>query len=79
MRLSRKGALLTILLGGFLGVVPSRAGQENDCVKDIRKAEQEVTKEIDKHGMFSKQAAKAQRKLDKARTKCWIAQTHKKR
>jgi hypothetical protein len=81
MRLFRKSTLFTLLLSGLLvgGTVSSKAGQESDCTKDIRKSEQKLAKEIDKHGMFSREAEKARRNLEKSRTKCWIAQTHKKR
>jgi len=72
MRMLRKTTLISLLLGGCLfgGVVSLRADQRSDCDKRIRKAEDNLHKEIRKHGEHSRQAQDRRRDLDQARDRC---------
>ena len=67
----RKTRLITALLGGFLLLdtfVPTVAA--DDCRDRVRKAEENVKKQTDRHGEHSKQAEQARYNLDKVRRDC---------
>ena len=66
MPMLRKTTLISLLLGGCLfgGVVPLRADQRSACNKRIRKAEDNLHKEIRRHGEHSRQATDRRRELD---------------
>jgi hypothetical protein len=68
----RKISLILLLLSGCLlaGVTPSWADQRSDCDKRIRKAEDNLHKEIRKHGERSRQAQDRRRDLEQARDRC---------
>lgn len=72
MRILRKTALISLLLGACLfgGVVSLRADHWSDCEKRIHKAEENLHKEIRKHGERSHQAANRRRDLEQARARC---------
>ena len=72
MSILRKTALILLLLGGCLfgGVVSLPADQRSDCDKRIRKAEDNLHKEIRKRGEHSRQAENRRRDLDQARDRC---------
>ncbi len=73
----RKAALAAVVLGFFLSVgsaVPSQARDRNDrkdkCEQQVRKAQENLNKAIQKHGERSRQAEQQRRKLEDARAKC---------
>ena len=72
MTILRKTTLISLLLGGCLfgGAVPLRADHRSDCEKHIQKAEDNLYKEIRKHGEHSRQAANRRRDLEQARYGC---------
>jgi hypothetical protein len=71
MRMLRK-TLMSLLLGGCLfgGVISLQADHRSDCEKRIQKAEDNLHKEIRKHGEHSRQALDRRRELDQARDRC---------
>lgn len=67
----QKSYLVAAILGGFLllgAVAPSVAADR--CEEHVRKAEEKLKKEIDRHGEQSSQAEHARRDVEKQRTKC---------
>jgi F0F1-type ATP synthase membrane subunit b/b' len=67
----QKTHLVAAVLGGFLlvgSVVPSVAA--DNCEEHVRKAEEKLKKEIDRHGEQSSQAEHARRDVEKQRDKC---------
>ena len=72
MHIFRKTTLISLVLSGCLlgGVVPLQADQRKDCEKRIRKAEQNLDKEVRKHGEHSRQAEKRRHELEKTRENC---------
>lgn len=72
MRIFRKTTLISLVLSGCLlgGVVPLQADQRRDCEKRIRKAEQNLNKEVRKHGEHSRQAEKRRHELERTRENC---------
>ena len=72
MTILRKTTLTALLLGSCLfgGVVSLQADHRSDCEKRIRKAEDNLYKEIRKHGEYSRQAENRRRDLDQARYGC---------
>lgn len=72
MHISRKTALLSLVLTGCLlgSVAPLQADKRSDCEKRIHKAEQNLDKEVRKHGEHSHQAQKRRQDLEKTREQC---------
>jgi hypothetical protein len=79
MTVLRKTTLTSLLLGGCLfgGVVPLHADHRSDCEKHIQKAENNLYKEIRKHGEHSRQAANRRRELEQARYGCGDVARHR--
>jgi hypothetical protein len=71
----KKTSLAIAVLGSFLlaGVVPSMAER---CEDRVRKAEENVKKEVDRHGEHSHQAEQARHKLENERAKCHVDEHH---
>ncbi len=69
-----KSALLAFALGGVLmlgGTAPAQARDRDDkCSERIRKAEENLRRDIDHHGEHSRQAEKRRHQLDEARERC---------
>jgi hypothetical protein len=66
-----KAGIAAVLLAGFLMVgslVPAQA--RDHCEKRIRKAEDNLRKEVGKHGEHSTQAMYRRRLLEEARERC---------
>ena len=63
MPILRKTALISLLLSGCSlgGVVSLRADHWSDCEKRIHKAEENLHKEVRKHGEHSRQAENRRR------------------
>ena len=78
MTVLRKTTLTSLLLGGCLfgGVVPLHADHRSDCEKHIQKAENNLYKEIRKHGEYSRQAENRRRELEQARYGCRDVANH---
>jgi hypothetical protein len=79
MTILRKTTLTSLLLGSCLfgGVVSLQAADHrSDCEKHIRKAEDNLYKEIRKHGEHSRQAADRRRELEQARYGCRDVANH---
>ena len=72
MTILRKTTLTSLLLGScfFGGVVSLQADHRSDCEKHIQKAEDNLHKEIRKHGEYSRQAENRRRELEQARYGC---------
>jgi hypothetical protein len=71
MHIFRKTMISLVLSGCLLGgVVPLQADRRSDCAKRIRKAEQNLDKEVRKHGEHSRQAEKRRHELEKTRENC---------
>jgi len=72
MTILRKTTLTSLLLGSCLfgGVVSLQADHRSDCEKHIQKAEDNLYKEIRKHGEYSRQAENRRRELEQARYGC---------
>ena len=72
MTILRKTALTSLLLGGCLfgGVISLQADHRSDCDKRIQKAEDNLHKEIRKHGEHSRQVENRRRELEHARDGC---------
>ena len=72
MTILRKTTLTSLLLGSCLfgGAVSLQADHRSDCEKNIQKAEDNLYKEIRKHGEYSRQAENKRRDLDQAREGC---------
>jgi hypothetical protein len=72
MPILRNTALISFLLSSCLlgGVATLRADQWSDCEKRIHKAEENLHKEIRKHGERSHQAEDRRRDLEQARARC---------
>jgi len=72
MPILRKTALISFLLGGCLlgGGVSLQADHWRDCEKRIHKAEEDLHKEVRKHGEHSRQAENRRRDLYQARDRC---------
>jgi hypothetical protein len=72
MTILRKTTLTSFLLGSCLfgGVVSLQADHRSDCEKHIQKAENNLYKEIRKHGEHSRQAENRRRELEQARYGC---------
>src|SRR5262245_51013698 len=72
MTILRKTTLTSLLLGSclFSGVVSLQADHRSDCEKRIQKAEDNLYKEIRKHGEHSRQAENRRRELEQASYGC---------
>lgn len=73
----RNSRLIATLLGGFLllgAAMPSLA--RDKCEDRVRKAEEKVRHESDRHGERSHQAENARRNLDKERANCRVDDHH---
>ena len=72
MHIFRKTALVSLVLSACLfgSVGPLQADQRKDCEKRIHKAEQNLDKEVRKHGEQSRQAEKRRHELEKTRENC---------
>ena len=73
MTILRKTTLTSLLLGScclFGGVASLQADHRSDCEKHIQKAEDNLYKEIRKHGEYSRQAENRRRELEQARYGC---------
>ena len=72
MTILQKTTLTSLLLGCcfFGGVVSLQADHRSDCEKHIQKAEDNLYKEIRKHGEYSRQAENRRRELEQARYGC---------
>jgi hypothetical protein len=72
-----KKTLVATLLGGFLlfgTLTPTVVA--DDCKERVRKAEEKVKKETDRHGEHSKQADQARHERDRVRKDCHMEQAH---
>jgi hypothetical protein len=70
-----KTVVTAAVLASFLfvgSVVPSRADDHDRCERRIRKAEQNLDKEVRKHGEHSRQAEQRRRELEQARSTCHV-------
>ena len=78
MTISKKTTLTSLLLGSCLlgGVVSLQADHRSDCEKHIQKAEDNLYKEIRKHGEYSRQAENRRRELEQARYGCRNVASH---
>jgi hypothetical protein len=69
-----KTTLLAFALGGVLmlgGAAPAQARDRDDkCSERIRKAEENLRRDIEHHGERSRQAEKRRHQLDEARDRC---------
>lgn len=69
-----KSILLAAALSGFAllgGAAPTHArDRDNNCAQRVRKAEANLRHEVERHGEYSRQAAKRRRQLEAAREKC---------
>ena len=75
MTILRKTTLTSLLLGScclFGGVASLQADHRSDCEKHIQKAEDNLYKEIRKHGEYSRQAENRRRELEQARYGCRV-------
>ena len=72
MSIFGKTALVSVVMSGCLFgcVVTLEADHRSDCEKRIHKAEENLHKEVRKHGEHSRQAAKRRHDLDEAREHC---------
>lgn len=71
MHIFRKTMISLVLSGCLLGgVMPLQADRRSDCAKRIRKAEQNLDKEVRKHGERSHQADQRRRDLERTREQC---------
>ena len=79
MTILRKTTLTSLLLGSCLfgGVVSLQADHRSDCEKHIQKAEDNLYKEIRKHGEYSRQAENRRRELEQARYGCGDVARHR--
>ena len=79
MTILRKTALTSLLLGScfFGGAVSLQADHRSDCGKHIQKAEDNLYKEIRKHGEHSRQAADRRRDLEQANYGCRDVARHR--
>ena len=80
MTILRKTTLTSLLLGScclFGGVASLQADHRSDCEKHIQKAEDNLYKEIRKHGEHSRQAANRRRELEQARYGCRDVARHR--
>ena len=79
MTILRKTTLTSLLLSScfFGGVVSLQADHRSDCEKHIQKAENNLYKEIRKHGEFSRQAQNRRRQLEQARYGCRDVARHR--
>jgi len=68
-----KSVLFVIALGVWLlagRVMPTHAAGYDDCDKRIHKAEDNLKKEVDRHGEHSPQAEKRRHELEEVRKSC---------
>ena len=79
MSILRKTTLTSLLLGSCLfgGVVSLQADHRSDCEKHIQKAEDNLYKEIRKHGEYSRQAENRRQELEQARHGCRDVARHR--
>ncbi len=64
---------VAVVLGGALlvtGALPAMADARKDCEKRIRKAEQNLQREIERHGERGKNVEKRRRELERQRENC---------
>ena len=66
-----------MMLSGILGAsllagvaVPAYADRDDDCRRNVQKAEQNMEKAVRKHGERSRQAEQRRRKLEAVRERC---------
>jgi hypothetical protein len=70
---------LSAMLGASLlaGVAtPAHADRDDQCRRDIQKAEQNLDKAIRKHGEHSRQADERRRQLEEVRSRCHWNEHH---
>jgi len=68
-----KTALATVLAGGFLalgGATPARAADQNSCRRNVEKWESHLDRDIEQHGVYSRQANHDRHELAEARENC---------
>lgn len=66
----RKAMIVGALIAGFLMAWSAVPAQAENCGKTIRKAEDNLRKEVLKHGEFSPQARYRRHQLEVARQRC---------
>ena len=79
MTILRKTTLTSLLLGICLfgGVASLQADHRSDCEKRIQKAQDNLYKEIRKHGEYSRQAENRRRELEQANYGCRDVARHR--
>jgi hypothetical protein len=67
-----KTTVVAVLGGALLvaGALPAVADARKDCEKRIRKAEQNLQREIERHGEHGKDVEKRRRELERQRENC---------
>ena len=69
----RKNTVVAAMLGGALligGALPSLADSRHDCEKRIRKAEDNLQREMQRHGERSREAERRRHDLERERQNC---------
>ena len=69
----RKTNLVAAVLGGVLaigGAVPSMADSRSDCENRVRKAEQNLQHEIDRHGEHGRGVEERRQQVERERQNC---------
>jgi hypothetical protein len=69
----RKTSIVAAVLGGVLaigGAVPSMADSRSDCENRVRKAEQNLQHEIDRHGEHGKNVETRRQQIKRERQNC---------
>ena len=65
--------LASVMLGAALllgNALPSLADERSECKERVRKAEQNLQREIDRHGEYGKNVEKRRQELERARQDC---------
>ena len=69
----RKTTLVATVLGGALlfgGALPSFADARRDCEKRVRRAEQNLQHEIDRHGEHGRSVERYRQRVERERQNC---------
>jgi hypothetical protein len=72
-QLLRKTAFLTAFAGGILllgGAFPAHASDQDTCRRNVEKWESHLNRDIDQHGVYSRQANHDRHELAEARENC---------
>jgi hypothetical protein len=69
----RKSTIVATVLGGALligSALPALADARSDCEKRVRKAEQNLQHEIDRHGEHGRNVEKRRQQVERERQNC---------